>query len=306
MKKEITGPDTISREQVSMIELHSFRNIINVLISNIRLIEIALERENRFPTSTKLLHSFMNALSGSEEALKFIDSLPQKSGKSTLRKILLKEFEEVKNDHPAADPDIWKQSEEIFREVFDILEGRIIELRSRQYPACWVKLSPAEMEQSFKKFLQTTATNSRGKFRIVFPPSEKGAKDYLVRITIEGGEDGMIQMPDALHDCIRDIAANARKYSLPGTEINLSIRQTPEALTVKVSDQGRGIPENEIEKVVLFGVRGSNTSPQETKGGGFGLTKAWYVTHHYAGRMWIDSTVNVGTTITLQIPIRPS
>lgn len=300
MKKEIIGPDAFSHEQISMIEMHSFRNIINVLISNIRLVEMALNRENRFPRSTKLLHHFMKSIGSPEEALTFIDSL---SSGERIPEVLTEELDEVKKAHPHANPAIWAQSEEIFKGIFDILEVRVLEIRVRRRPVFWTKHSPAEVEKSLKDFFLATAVNSRGKFGIVFPPAIQGEKDYLVSFAIDAGEKGFIQMPDELNDSLRDIAANARKYSTPGTEIRISIRQTPESVTVEVTDQGRGIPEKEIEKVVQLGVRGSNTYPYETQGGGYGLTKAWYVTHHYSGKMWIDSVLHKGTTVTLQIPL---
>jgi len=42
-----------------------------------------------------------------------------------------------------------------------------------------------------------------------------------------------------------------------------------------------------------------------TMGAGFGLTKAYYVTKQFGGRMWIASRLGVGTRITLIIPRPP-
>jgi signal transduction histidine kinase len=69
-----------------------------------------------------------------------------------------------------------------------------------------------------------------------------------------------------------------------------------------VEDTGKGIPADEIEQVVNYGTRARNVQDQETKGGGFGLTKAWFVTKQFDGRLWIESEEKIGTTITLQLP----
>ena len=69
-----------------------------------------------------------------------------------------------------------------------------------------------------------------------------------------------------------------------------------------VEDTGIGIPKDELESVVDLGFRASNLNGKKTYGGGFGLTKAYYVTKKYNGRFWIDSEVGKGTKIVIEIP----
>lgn len=38
-------------------------------------------------------------------------------------------------------------------------------------------------------------------------------------------------------------------------------------------------------------------------GGGFGLTKAFHTTQKFGGRFWIESKIDLGTKISLEIPI---
>ena len=61
-----------------------------------------------------------------------------------------------------------------------------------------------------------------------------------------------------------------------------------------------------VERLVLFGKRAANVSHRVTRGGGFGLTKAYYITRRYHGRMWIDSETgkdgSKGTRIEIRIP----
>jgi len=303
MKVQITAPDKFTLEQESLLEMHSFLNLVNVLIGNIRLIEMIVNRENCFPKSTEILLGIMEHLRGSEDALKYLDSLP--TGES-IQKNIYQEFFAVRKAHAKVEENIWQQSENIFDGIFEILDIRIAEIKARQKPAFWQSWSFEEIEKSLREVFHVIALNSRGKFGVAFDPATRGKNDYLVTIKIESSTPGRLLMPPILNDSIRDLAANARKYSKPGTDICISLQQTEEMLTLDISDQGRGIPEKEIDQVVFFGIRGSNTFPEETKGGGFGLTKAWCFTHHYGGRMWIDSTLNVGTTVTLRIPVPAS
>ncbi len=111
-------------------------------------------------------------------------------------------------------------------------------------------------------------------------------------------------MPILLKDVIRDLIANARKYTPPGGTITIGISQKKERIRFVVEDNGFGIPEDEISEIVKFGYRGSNIKEMvRTMGGGFGLTKAWYVTDKFNGRMWIESKIDRGTKVIIDLPI---
>lgn len=96
--------------------------------------------------------------------------------------------------------------------------------------------------------------------------------------------------------------ANSRKYTEPGGRINAGLTETEDHIRFVIEDTGIGIPNNELEKVIDFGYRASNLEGKKTHGGGFGLTKAYSITKNNNGRFWIDSQVNLGTTIKIEIP----
>jgi len=101
---------------------------------------------------------------------------------------------------------------------------------------------------------------------------------------------------------MRDLIANARKYTAQGGIIAAGLFEGLRELRFVVHDTGCGIPEPELRRVVEFGRRGSNVSNVRTMGGGFGLTKAYYVTKQFGGRMWIASRVDIGTRISITLP----
>ena len=109
-------------------------------------------------------------------------------------------------------------------------------------------------------------------------------------------------MPAVLQDVMRDLILNARKYTNLGGTIIAGLVDDGTNLCFVVNDNGRGIPTDQIEQVVQYGQRARNVQDRETKGGGFGLTKAYYVTKQFGGRMWIESEEDRGTTITISIP----
>ena len=112
-------------------------------------------------------------------------------------------------------------------------------------------------------------------------------------------------MPAVFQDVLRDLVANARKYTAPGGHITAALYEDPTLLRLVVEDTGRGIPANELATVVHFGRRASNVGDVRTLGGGFGLTKAFLATKQFGGRFWLASQVGTGTRIRINVP-RPT
>jgi signal transduction histidine kinase len=68
--------------------------------------------------------------------------------------------------------------------------------------------------------------------------------------------------------------------------------------SLKISDQGKGIPDDLKQKVfepfVSFG---------EEKGTGLGLTIVFEAIQNFNGRVWIENNDPIGTTVCLELPI---
>jgi signal transduction histidine kinase len=112
----------------------------------------------------------------------------------------------------------------------------------------------------------------------------------------------MIWMPLRLKDVLRDLLANARKYTKPGGRVALALHQDEARILCVIEDSGYGIPEDELEKVAEFGYRASNVRDYPTMGGGFGLTKAVWLILSWGGRFHIASGLGEGTRIHIELP----
>jgi K+-sensing histidine kinase KdpD len=104
---------------------------------------------------------------------------------------------------------------------------------------------------------------------------------------------------DILRVRAREIAARSKD---PGGRIEAALYSGNGKLSFVVEDSGRGIPPDEITDLVAFGAGGANVADRPTRGGGFGLTKAYYVTRRFAGRMWVAGELDRGTRIEIRIP----
>jgi signal transduction histidine kinase len=190
--------------------------------------------------------------------------------------------------------------------VFAILDTRARELLDRvRTPEKWTNHDIKQLTANFTNVLAAIEKNSKGRYRIVTNIAEQERQDYMVTFGMESVDGTVINMPPVLQDVMRDLIANARKYTEPGGEITAGLVDNGKELRFVVEDTGRGIPSDEVQQVVEFGKRGSNVDDKATMGGGFGLTKAYLVTRQFGGRMWIDSRPGAGTRITISIP-RPA
>ena len=165
----------------------------------------------------------------------------------------------------------------------------------------WREIPRADFRDTLAQFLIATERVSGGRFRFVFAPEKQQANAYRIDFHTVATGPG-VRAPGVLHDTIRDLVGNARKYSEQGSEIRVELASLGEdGLRLQVSDTGMGIPQNEIERVIRFGYRATNALDKRTMGGGFGLTKAYNLCKRFNGRFFIDSEIGQGTTIAMTL-----
>jgi len=291
---EVTSLLNLNEEERQKLDMHSMLNIINVLIRNFENLseqhpeseafKVALKESENFRTFivNNDKEAFSNAAVGS-----FHKSLSERLNKA--------------RELYAADPLIGSRLDNLDN-ILMILDKRSDELLARwALPDLMLDISKERLESDLKEFLKALEINAGHAYHIVFNPIEKGSSDYFVNLDIRSGEQ-YIRMPLAIKDALFDLLANARKYTPRGGNISLHIEAGPEELQIEVADNGIGIPEGEIEKVLSFGGRGSNVSQMPTMGSGYGLTKTLASVQRYGGRMWIESEKNKGTRIKIKIP----
>lgn len=204
--------------------------------------------------------------------------------------------------HPA-----FRQARSNIAAIIKILGVRAQELLERiEDPGRWTRYSNFELQENLYNVFRAIERNAKGAYRIVFNVAEKEDGWYLIQLDFNSVDGVSVALPPVFVDVMRDLMANARKYTPPGGEISATLLEDETSITFTVKDSGRGIPPDEIAEVVRFGVRGSNVTDRPTRGGGFGLTKAYYVTRYFGGQMWIDSPVNngQGTAIKIRLPRR--
>jgi signal transduction histidine kinase len=296
---EIETDLQLSDAQEAQVQMHSFNNVVNVISGELQILGKIMGRPGLLEKSLDLCDRLVASFADRQAALTHVREM------ETYKQTMLREINAALREHPIA-PEHRPLVDESLANLQDILavvDVRVRELLARQRAAgAWARMPSEEILAGLRQVFDSIARNARGEYGIVYDPAEQGPEDYLMAFRVQGAEEGHIRIPPVLVDCLRDLAANARKYTAPGGRIAASLVDDGEAVTLEVSDTGRGIPPEELGRVVGFGVRGSNTRPDETRGAGYGLTKAYYVCKQFGGRFFIASAPGEGTTVTLRLP----
>jgi signal transduction histidine kinase len=302
MEIEITEIPSLQPGEISLVEMHSLLNVLNVLRGELSLIGLHLADDpDLLRQGLGLCDRIKDSFTDPARALQFAGHVPQ--DKQAIRD----EIAAALARHPAKAGDAeMQESVENIRSVFRILEVRAQESLARAgEPGRWLDYTIDELRTDFMEVFAAIEKNSKGRYRIIYNLARQQPADYYVDFVVESANGRSVAMPLFFKDVMRDLIANARKYTAPGGTINVGVYETDAELRFVVQDTGRGIPPGEIQTVVHYGRRGSNVQQVRTMGGGYGLTKAFVVTKRFGGRFWLKSELGVGTRVTITIP-RPA
>jgi signal transduction histidine kinase len=293
---EIETPPELTPMQQVVTELHSVINLVSVLYGCLELLEAEsvaglAEARHRVRKLSQDIHSAAEK----GEVIPLDPDLPA---------LLVSQIESaISQVEEVSNQELFDELQETISAILEVFDRRLQELNDRlAKPRAWVAFSVEQLTSSIQQVLDAIEKNAHGHYRIVKNIAEQTPHDYRVDINISSEPGKKFLMPAVLQDVFRDLIANARKYTDPGGRISAGLFSSSDGVRLVVEDTGLGIPKEELEHVAQFGYRASNVKDRRTHGGGFGLTKALWVTKQFGGRMWIRSQEGHGTRITLFIP----
>jgi len=102
----------------------------------------------------------------------------------------------------------------------------------------------------------------------------------------------------ALHNLI----ANAIQYSPRGSRVGVGVRNSDGVVEIAVTDQGVGIPEDELTRVFERFFRTDPARSRRTGGSGLGLSIVKHVVENHGGDVRAWSQLGRGSTFTIRLP----
>jgi PAS domain S-box-containing protein len=96
---------------------------------------------------------------------------------------------------------------------------------------------------------------------------------------------------------------NSVKYSPEGSQINVNVKSNAARVRVEISDQGMGIPNEDIPHLFERFYRARNVSIAEIPGSGLGLYLVKSIVDELGGDISVESQAEAGTTFVVQLKL---
>jgi signal transduction histidine kinase len=110
---------------------------------------------------------------------------------------------------------------------------------------------------------------------------------------------------DRLKQVFVNLIGNAIQYTPPGGEVAVSIGKTGDRGRILISDNGPGIPPDDLPHIFERFYRGekSRTRQKDGKGYGLGLSIAYWIVRNHGGQIDVSSRLGEGTSFCIWIPL---
>ena len=121
---------------------------------------------------------------------------------------------------------------------------------------------------------------------------------------VSGGDAGAEVFGDSglLVTAVHNLIANAIQYSPKGSRVGVGVSLSDGVVEIAVTDQGVGIPEDEIDRVFERFFRTDPARSRNTGGSGLGLSIVKHVVQNHGGDIRVWSQPGNGSTFTIRLP----
>lgn len=188
-------------------------------------------------------------------------------------------------------PDVFKKmttaSHQLLALVDDILEVARPQMESK------LTLAPFDIVHEIKENIDVFKVNAK-------------QQNKKVNLFFDVRHQVVIGDAAKLRQIINNLVSNSLKYSHPGCVVNVNIREIlhlhKPSFMVEVSDTGIGMDREFLKK--LFNPYSREQRLNSVQGTGLGMSIVKNVVNIMGGDIKVKSTVNVGTTFTINLPFR--
>ncbi len=105
-----------------------------------------------------------------------------------------------------------------------------------------------------------------------------------------------------LSRAVSNLLDNAIKYTPTGGTINIKVTRSNRQALVSVTDNGPGIKARDLPRVFEKFYR-ARAELDDTPGTGLGLAIVKTITEQHSGKVWVESTPNIGSSFTISLPV---
>ncbi len=169
---------------------------------------------------------------------------------------------------------------------------------SRQYA---LEVAPTDLEEVIRNALESIEAKAK-RFGIEVHYAEDGARGDAA---VLGERYRCVCDAQKIYQVLLNLLDNAIKYSDPGARADVRVFEDADSVTVRVSDTGVGIPEEDLPNLFDRFYRVNKDRSRATGGSGLGLAISKQIVELHGGRLSVKSEVGVGSTFDVRLPKAP-
>jgi len=129
------------------------------------------------------------------------------------------------------------------------------------------------------------------------------ADSHRIRLVSGGDKNSEVYGDEALLAiALHNLISNAIQYSPDGSRVGIGINSADGVVEIAVTDQGVGIPEDELDRVFERFFRSDPARSRNTGGSGLGLSIVKHVVQNHGGDIRVWSQPGNGSTFTVRLP----
>jgi signal transduction histidine kinase len=132
---------------------------------------------------------------------------------------------------------------------------------------------------------------------------EAAARNVTIVFSLQDPVPTVIGDPRRVKQAIRTLLENGVRYSYRDSNVAIHAWQDGPKVYCSVGDQGIGISEADQENIWDRLWRSGDERVRAIPGGGIGLTFARAIVERHGGRIWAESALDEGTTVTFMLPL---
>jgi two-component system, OmpR family, phosphate regulon sensor histidine kinase PhoR len=134
------------------------------------------------------------------------------------------------------------------------------------------------------------------------------SRHQRIDVSVGPGAEMLLGDPAKLHDALRNLVANAITYSPEGTTVLIEALRVEgggakPAIELSVSDEGPGIPEDDLSRVFERFYRVDKSRARDPGGTGLGLAIVKHLVEVHGGSVRADNRPEAGTRVTITLPL---
>jgi signal transduction histidine kinase len=131
------------------------------------------------------------------------------------------------------------------------------------------------------------------------------AKGVTLDIAIEPGAETIYADRTALEQILLNLVENAIRHTGEGGRITIRTTRDGDGVSLAAGDTGSGIPPEHLPRIFERFYRADSGRSRDAGGTGLGLAIVRHLVEAHGGTVRADSTVGVGTTVSIFFPGAP-